>query len=233
MDRGAWQATVHGVTKELDTTEHTHTHCISHICICVLYYICISICTDIYQGNTIKMDSIVAIIAKKKKKKDQKNGNWFNLRQGLFIKIIDRIINKLSAIVTVNWESKYNSISKVNMQIYLLKPQKVKVPNKWKEQFLWFSNKKVKLFSRVQLFATLWIVTHQAPLSVGFSRQEYWSGLPFPSPGDLSNPGIEPRSPTLQADALTSEPPGKSTVTVTRRMPSNFFKHNYYWLTLL
>ena len=139
----------------------------------------------------------------------------------------------MSAIVTVNWESKYNSISKVNMQIYLLKPQKVKVPNKWKEQFLWFSNKKVKLFSRVQLFATLWIVTHQAPLSVGFSRQEYWSGLPFPSPGDLSNPGIEPRSPTLQADALTSEPPGKSTVTVTRRMPSNFFKHNYYWLTLL
>ena len=49
----------------------------------------------------------------------------------------------------------------------------------------------------------------QAPLSMGFSRQEYWSGLPFPSPGDLFNPGIEPRSPTLQADALSSEPPGK------------------------
>ena len=44
---------------------------------------------------------------------------------------------------------------------------------------------------------------------MGFSRQEYWSGLPFPSPGDLPNPGVEPRSPTLQADALTSEPPGK------------------------
>ena len=52
-------------------------------------------------------------------------------------------------------------------------------------------------------------VAHQAPLSMGFSRQEYWSGLPFPSPGDLPDPGIEPRSPTLQADALTSEPPGK------------------------
>ena len=54
-----------------------------------------------------------------------------------------------------------------------------------------------------------WTVAHQAPSSMGFSRQEYWSGLPFPSPGDLPDPGIEPRSPTLQADALTSAPPGK------------------------
>ena len=68
---------------------------------------------------------------------------------------------------------------------------------------------KMKSLSRVRPFATLWTVAHQAPQSVGFSRQEYWSGLPFPSPGDLPNPGIEPRSPTLQADALTSEPPGK------------------------
>ena len=54
----------------------------------------------------------------------------------------------------------------------------------------------------------LWTVAHQAPPSMGFSRQEYWSGLPFPSPGDLPDPGIEPRSPTLQADALhrTSDP---------------------------
>ena len=51
-----------------------------------------------------------------------------------------------------------------------------------------------------------WTVAHQAPPSMGFSRQEYWSGLPFPSPGDLPNPGIEPRSPTLQADALISIP---------------------------
>ena len=50
---------------------------------------------------------------------------------------------------------------------------------------------------------------YQAPLSMGFSRQEYWSGLPFPFPGDLPDPGIEPGSPALQADALTSEPPGK------------------------
>ena len=53
--------------------------------------------------------------------------------------------------------------------------------------------------------ATPWTVACQAPLSVGFSRQEHWSGLPFPSPGGLPNPGIEPRSPTLQADALPTE----------------------------
>ena len=68
---------------------------------------------------------------------------------------------------------------------------------------------KVKLLSHVQLFATLWTVAYQAPPSMEFSRQEYWNGLPFPSPGDLPNPGIEPRSPALQADALPFEPPGK------------------------
>ena len=68
---------------------------------------------------------------------------------------------------------------------------------------------KVKSLSRVQFFATLWTVADQASQSMGFSRQEYWSGLPFPFPGDLPNPGIEPRSPALQADALTSEPPEK------------------------
>ena len=59
---------------------------------------------------------------------------------------------------------------------------------------------------------TPWTIAHQAPQSVKFSRQEYWNGLPFPSPGDLPDPGIEPRSPTLQADALPSEPPGKRTM---------------------
>ena len=68
---------------------------------------------------------------------------------------------------------------------------------------------KVKSLSCVQLFGTLWTVAYQAPPSIGFSRQEYWSELPFPSPGDLPNPGIEPRSPALQADTLPSEPPGK------------------------
>ena len=60
-----------------------------------------------------------------------------------------------------------------------------------------------------QLCPTLETVAYQALPSMGFSSQEYWSGLPFPSPGDLSNPGIEPGSPALQTDALPSEPPGK------------------------
>ena len=67
----------------------------------------------------------------------------------------------------------------------------------------------MKLLSRVRLFATPWSVAYQAPLSMEFSRQECWSGLPFPSPGDLPDPGIKPRSPVFQADALSSEPPGK------------------------
>ena len=67
----------------------------------------------------------------------------------------------------------------------------------------------VKSLSHVRLFVTPWTVAYQAPQSMGFSRQECWSGLPFPSPGELPDPGTEPRSPTLQADALPSEPPGK------------------------
>ena len=59
---------------------------------------------------------------------------------------------------------------------------------------------------------TPWTVTHHVPLSMGFSRQEYWSGLPFPPPGDLPDPGIEPGSPALQPDSLLSEPPGKQTL---------------------
>ena len=69
-------------------------------------------------------------------------------------------------------------------------------------------------FSCVQFFTTPWTVACQAPLSIGFSRQEYWSGLPFPSPGDLSHPGIEPKPLTSSALAvagrfLTLAPPGK------------------------
>ena len=59
--------------------------------------------------------------------------------------------------------------------------------------------------SHVQLLVTPWTIAHQAPLSMRFSRQEYWSGLPFPSLGDLPNPGIKPRSPALQADSFPTE----------------------------
>ena len=71
----------------------------------------------------------------------------------------------------------------------------------------------MKSLSRVQLFATPWTVAYQAPLSMGFSRQECWSGLPFSSPRDLPDPGIEPASPmspALQVHSLSTEPPGKS-----------------------
>ena len=68
---------------------------------------------------------------------------------------------------------------------------------------------KVKSLSRVRLFATPWTVAYQVSPSIGLFRQEYQSGLPFPSPGYLPNAGIEPRSPALQADSLLSEPPGE------------------------
>ena len=67
---------------------------------------------------------------------------------------------------------------------------------------------KGKLLSPVQLFATPWTVAYQAPLSMGVLQAEYRGGLPTPLPGDLSNPGIEPRSPSLWADSLPAEPPG-------------------------
>ena len=72
---------------------------------------------------------------------------------------------------------------------------------------MWASNS-------VRLFVTLWTVARQAPLFIKFSRQEYWSGLSFPSPGNLPDPGIKPWSPALQADSLPSESPGKTLYTV-------------------
>ena len=76
---------------------------------------------------------------------------------------------------------------------------------------------------------TLWTVAYQALPSMRFSRQEYWSGLPFPSPGNLPDPGIEPGSPSLEADALTSEPPEKSSTAVSKangcnEIPAELFK---------
>ena len=87
---------------------------------------------------------------------------------------------------------------------------------------------KVKSVSHVWFFATPWTVTHQSLPSLGFSRQEYLSGLSFPSPGDRPDPGIEPRSPALQADTLTSEPPGKPHIIrnfTVNRLNFILFKH--------
>ena len=69
----------------------------------------------------------------------------------------------------------------------------------------WWTNERKWKCYYVQLFGTPWTIAHQAPLSMGFSR--YWSGLPFPSPGNLPNPGVKPRSPALQSDSLPTEPP--------------------------
>ena len=83
-------------------------------------------------------------------------------------------------------------------------------------------------------------IAYQAPPSMGFSRKDYWSGLPFPSPGNLPNPGIEPRSPTLQADALSSEPPKKPNQTPNCQHPLDHRKSKrvpekhlflFYWLS--
>ena len=79
------------------------------------------------------------------------------------------------------------------------------------------------LLSRVQLFTTSWTVARQAPLSMGFSRQEYWRGLPFHSSGDLPDPGIEFRSPALQANSLPSVPPG-SPISWLEHQDANFYK---------
>ena len=84
-------------------------------------------------------------------------------------------------------------------------------------QVLDIERRKVKSLSHVRLFAIPWTITRQAPPSIGFSRQEYWSGLPFPSPGDLRNPGIKPGSPKLHADTLPSEPP----IEVEGKIPKN------------
>ena len=80
----------------------------------------------------------------------------------------------------------------------------------------------MKLLSPVRLFATPWTVVRQAPLSMGLSRQEYWSGLSSSPPGDLPNLVIEPGSPTLQVDSLPSEPPGKPSEPPGKLLPLGF-----------
>ena len=86
----------------------------------------------------------------------------------------------------------------------------------------------MKSLSCVRLFVTPWTIAYQVPPSMGFSRQEYWSGLPFPSPGDLPYPGIEPRSPTLWADALFSKPPGKSYISYIKSYPLVIYTIKYH-----
>ena len=79
----------------------------------------------------------------------------------------------------------------------------------WGLKVFWWLKVKVLVAQLCLILCNSWTVAHQAPLSMEFSRQEYWSGLLFPSPGDLPNPGIKPWSPALQANSLLSEPQGK------------------------
>ena len=80
--------------------------------------------------------------------------------------------------------------------------------------FGFFFNTLLILLSHADSFVTLWTVAHQTPLPMEFSKQAYWSELPFPSPGDLPDQGIEPWSPALQADSLPSEPPEKPHISI-------------------
>ena len=119
--------------------------------------------------------------------------------------------------------SKLNNWQSINFQntqaAHTTQYQKTKQPNK---------KVKVKSLSHVRLFATPWTVAYQGPLSMGFSRQEHWSGLPFPSPGDLPNPGIEPGSPSLRVDALPSEPPVKPQMEEGKSMHSGPGLYSFY-----
>ena len=92
-------------------------------------------------------------------------------------------------------------------------------------------NMHTQLLSVVWLFATLWTVGHQAPLSMGFFRQEYWSGLPCPPPGDLPDPGMEPASPSLADGFFTTEPSGKPISSIWGSHKLLSFLHNAEWET--
>ena len=90
--------------------------------------------------------------------------------------------------------------------------EKVKLSLLADDMIIHTENLKSEVAQLCLTLCTPWTKAYQAPPFMEFSRQEYWSGLPFPSPGDLPNPGIEPRSPALQADTLPPEPPGKQKI---------------------
>ena len=159
MDRGAWQATVHWVTKILTRQQLTHTQARSMV--------------------TSKIDGRLS--------SSQKQGSQLTLSPGQAPSSPSNALGhrRLSQSLTV-------CLPSFSLSYYF--------------SLIHFC---CQSLSRVSLFATPCTVAHQASLSVGFSRQECWSGLPFLPPGDLPDPGIEPVSPALQANSLPSEPAEK------------------------
>ena len=128
-----------------------------------------------------------------------------SLKSGACLAVIDISHNQdtLGNLSRVYAQLSHNPRCKL---LYLCVPGQATFPNL--TQLSWNMCLCVQSFSQVQLFATTWTAAHQAPLSMGFSRQEYWSGLPFPPPGDLPHPGNEPTSPALQAYSLPLRPRG-------------------------
>ena len=122
----------------------------------------------------------------------------------------------------MKWKVKVKSLSRAWL---LATPWTAAFSNAWKWKV------KVKSLCHVWLLATTWTGAYQAPPSMGFSRQEYWSGVPLPSPGNLLSPGIKPGSPAFQADTLTSEPPGKPPIVLVNIY--NFLVYNKGYISLL
>ena len=135
------------------------------------------------------------------------NGKTIALtRQTLVGKVMSLLLNMLSRLVITSLPR-----SKCPLISWLQSPSAVILePPKMKSDTV---KVKVKSLSCVRLFGTPWTVAYHAPQFMEFSRQEYWSGVPFLSPEDIRNPGIEPMFPALQADCLPSEPPGESQLT--------------------
>ena len=107
-------------------------------------------------------------------------------------------------LVMIPYYPKYSSISFLKTKLNLLHNHIITLKIRKFELTM-----HAQSLSHIRLLATPWTVARQAPLSMGFSRQEHWSGLPCPPPGDFLNPGVKPRSATLHTDSLPSEPPGK------------------------
>ena len=174
MDRGAWQTTVHGVSKSWTGLSSWYFHYVlslihRRLLLVSQAFSCCPRAHLCFLRDSFFFFSILIQIP----------WNSFQLmkQQSVLALQLARMAKRLSSIVKEKWKWSCSVVS------HSLRPHGP-------------------------------YVAYQVPPSMEFSRQEYWSGLPFPSPGDLPNPGIEPRSPTLQADALLSEPPGKSSTEV-------------------